>query len=274
MRKLLLLASLPFFLLPIAQGQYLEVGAFTGISFYSGDLQHQTLELKEGNMAYGFFTRYNFSYRFSAKLHYYKGRISAKDENSSTHAHRNLHFQSDIHEIGLQGEFNLMPQRWDYSDKIAIYLFGGVSTFTFNPQAYGDEGWVDLQPLGTEGQGLPQYPDRQPYQLREFAIPFGVGMKLFANDFVNIGIELGARKTFTDYLDDVGNTYPDIVALAEVNPTAAAFSYRGDPRRASRKEGGPRGNPEFQDWYFFTGLTFSFNLFGYSPTTSEYRGIF
>ncbi len=273
MRKLLLLTSFQLLLLSV-NAQYLELGAFTGLSFYSGDLQHQAVELKEANLAFGFFTRYNFSHRLSAKLHYYKGRISAKDQNSSSHASRNLHFQSSVQELGIQGEFNVMPERWDYSDKVAVYIFGGVSAFTFNPQAYGDNGWVDLQPLGTEGQGMAQYPDRQKYNLQQIAIPLGVGFKIFTNEFTNVGFEMGARRTFTDYLDDVSTSYPDLAQLAESNPTAATYSYRGDPQRAAGKTGDRRGNPDSQDWYFFSGLTFSFNLFGYSPTTSEYRGVF
>lgn len=273
MRKLLLLSVFQLSLV-FAHAQYLEVGGFAGVSFYSGDLQHQMLELKESNMAYGFFSRYNFTHRLSAKVHYYKGQISGKDQNSSARAGRNLHFQSDVQELGLQGEFNIMPKSWDYSDKVAIYVFGGISGFMFNPQAVLDDEWTDLQPLGTEGQGSAQYPERNKYSLHQLAIPMGIGLKIFTNEFTNVGIEMGVRRTFTDYLDDVSTNYPDLGALAETNPTAAALSYRGPVSKAAQRSGGQRGNSEVNDMYFFSGVTFSFNLFGYSTTTSEYLGIF
>jgi hypothetical protein len=42
------------------------------------------------------------------------------------------------------------------------------------------------------------------------AIPFGIGAKMNVSKKVGIGLEWGPRKTFTDYLDDVSGTYPDV----------------------------------------------------------------
>lgn len=250
-----------------SQAQYLEIGGFAGVSMYSGDLQFQLLETKESNLAFGAFARYNFTHRLSAKLHYYKGTISGKDQNSDRHISRNLDFQSDIREIGLQGEFNVIPEDWDMYDRLAVYVFTGVSGFMFNPQSVYNDEWVDLQPLATEGQ-------TDKYSLQQIAIPLGFGLKFAASDFTNVGFEMGMRKTFTDYLDDVSTQYPDIVALGEKNPTAAALSYRGD-LDPSKVQGRKRGNPDKKDWYFFTGVTFSINLIGYSTTgNNEYNGIF
>lgn len=255
------------------QAQYLEVGGFAGVSMYSGDLQFQIIEVKESNLAFGAFARYNFTHRISAKAHFYSGTISGKDQNSNNPYVRNLHFQSDIKEIGLQGEFNLLPEGWNMSERMAIYAFTGISGFRYNPRAIYDEKWVDLQPLGTEGQGMEGEPEK--YKLHQFAIPLGVGIKVFTNEFANVGFEMGMRKTFTDYLDDVSTDYPNLQALGEENPTAAALSYRGNhPNKASRV-GKKRGNPDKKDWYFFSGITVSINLFGYATTGSnEYNGIF
>ena len=89
--------------------------------------------------------------------------------------------------------------------------------FNFNPQArkfdtntpFDNDGnltnneWLDLQPLGTEGQYSSQYPEKDPYQLIQFAIPVGIGFKVSLSEKFSMAIEYGLRKTFTDYIDDV-----------------------------------------------------------------------
>lgn len=266
MKKSLLLFSFLFTVL-FSNAQYLEVGGFAGVSMYNGDLQFQFVETKESNLAFGAFARYNFTHRIAAKAHFYKGTISGKDANSDYSISRNLYFQSDVKEIGIQGEYNLVPRDWNLYDRMAIYAFTGVSGFMFNPKAVHNNQWVELQPLATEGQ-------TELYSLKQLAIPMGIGLKLFASEYTNVGIEMGLRKTFTDYLDDVSTVYPDVAALAETNPTAAALSYRG-PRDPSTVEGAIRGNPDKKDWYFFSGITFSFNLFGYATHGSnQQNGIF
>ncbi|MEO8734182.1 MAG: hypothetical protein ABI373_07615, partial [Flavobacteriales bacterium] len=52
---------------------------------------------------------------------------------------------------------------------LGFYLFAGVGAFHFNPQAQYKGNWVDLRPLGTEGQGLPGGPVE--YSLTGVCIP-------------------------------------------------------------------------------------------------------
>ncbi len=71
--------------------------------------------------------------------------------------------------------------------------------FSFNPQARNvdplaenKDHWYDLQPLGTEGQGLTGQPVL--YSLTSFSIPFGLGLKVnFLRNF-SFGAEWGMRK--------------------------------------------------------------------------------
>jgi hypothetical protein len=60
--------------------------------------------------------------------------------------------------------------------------------------------------LSTEGQGI--YPDKKPYSLWQPTIPFGGGVKFAITENLRIGFEIGLRKLFTDYLDDVSTSYP------------------------------------------------------------------
>ena len=71
-------------------------------------------------------------------------------------------------------------------------------------------------------------------------------------------MEYGVRKTFTDYLDDVGSDrFVDKVKLAEyASPLTVALSNRNLDGSAY----GPRGNSQTNDWYFIYGFTFTIRL--------------
>ena len=53
---------------------------------------------------------------------------------------------------------------------------------------------VDLQELGTEGQGTTLFPDRDKYSLIQYAIAMGGGFKIAVNPSFNIILEYGAEK--------------------------------------------------------------------------------
>src|SRR5207249_6493504 len=116
-----------------------------------------------------------------------------------------------------------------------------------------------------EGEGLPQYPDRKSYSLTQLALPFGGGIKCALNDNLRVGIELGLRKLFTDYLDDVSSNYADANdLLAAKGQQAVDLAYRGDEVPGGNPtypaKGAQRGSSALKDWYYLTGLTLSFRL--------------
>ena len=83
---------------------------------------------------------------------------------------------------------------------------------------------------------------------------------------IGIGIEVGARKTFTDYLDDVSTVYPDPVALRSNNGNLAvalsdrSFSSRDTLMVLTGIKGKQRGNSFDKDWYLFGGITLYFRV--------------
>jgi hypothetical protein len=103
--------------------------------------------------------------------------------------------------------------------------------------------------LRTEGQGLPDFPERKEYKLTQLCIPFGIGARFRVSDQFSIGAEIGFRKLFTDYLDDVSNTYVDPIKLSQASgPKAIEISYRGDEVGSHYNPYPPhgtiRGNPK------------------------------
>lgn len=258
---ILFLFSLPLF----AVGQNLEVGVMVGASGYQGDLSPDKSIFSTSSLhaSFGFFGRLHQNRFLSYRLNFAYGTVSGDDANSvaENRRRRNLSFRSSILELGLLGEFNILG-----SDKrLSPYVFGGVALYHFNPQTEIQGRFVELQPLGTEGQGMPNFPNK--YSKTQFAIPMGVGLKYAINDRFNVGLEFGLRKLFTDYLDDVSGSYVNFNELLVGNGSLAASlgdrtgEFLGtDPVQRTTGTTG-RGNPDNKDWYFMSGVTLSYNLF-------------
>ncbi len=119
-----------------------------------------------------------------------------------------------------------------------------------------------MQPLGTEGQGLNGAASHRKYKLVQISIPFGVGVKTNLAKNIGLSIEWGMRKTFTDYLDDVSQSYYDPKALTAAHgPTSALLSDKSignDPNYTNT--GRQRGNPTTKDWYSFAGIALTIKL--------------
>jgi len=182
------------------------------------------------------------------------GRISANDKNNKERSlvARNLNFKSDIIEGSLCVEINLFdPDRFEGIP----YLFAGVGVFYFNPYTYDkNNNKTFLRPLGTEGQGLDEYPDRRMISMPQFCIPFGGGWKLRLNEKYDVIYEVGIRYLFTDYLDDVSTNYVDPqTLLLERGRKEVELAYR-QSTMLPIIEGVKRGNPESKDWYYMTGI--------------------
>jgi len=236
--------------------QYFEVGTVLGTSNYIGDVSDQRLSMEEFHGLVGLFGRYNATKYLSIKSSLLKGSISGSDASSRSARlrERNLSFRSDILEFSVTSEVNFTPFNIRDQKTGVPYFFTGIALAYFNPQAQMRGAWYDLQPLKTEGKA---------YRRTTVAVPFGLGMKFNVSYKLNFGLEVGARRTFTDYLDDVSTYYPDIVELRSTTPMTAALSYRTPEMTGEFKEnpmGAERGNPSNKDWYFFGGVTISVNL--------------
>ena len=245
--------------------QSLHLDLYAGIANYQGDLQNKRFDLEQSKPAIGLGLSYDITNRITirAAANYIKVSGSdATDDKAKNVLFRNLRFKSTVLEAQLAVEYNFL----DIEERgFSPYIFGGLAVFHFNPYTIDSAGSkVYLRALATEGQGLLRYPEKSLYANNEFAIPFGGGLKLALTDKLQVGIEIGLRKLFTDYLDDVSGTYADSGFLAAARgPQAAALAYRGseiNPNASYPAEGSTRGNSKTKDWYFTTGLKISYSL--------------
>jgi hypothetical protein len=75
---------------------------------------------------------------------------------------------------------------------------------------------------------------------------------------VRVGVEMGYRKLFTDYLDDVSTVYVDQNALlAAKGQTAVDLAYRGDEVGSGAYPAAktPRGGSGVKDGYYYMAAT-------------------
>jgi uncharacterized protein DUF6089 len=185
---------------------------------------------------------------------------------------RNIHFRSPIIEFSTQVEYSIIKEKVGHrynlrrgkkfslqALKVNTYIFAGVAGFYFNPKAKDIDGnWVALQPLGTEGQGV--IPTREKYKRFQMAVPLGFGFKYNITRTIGIGLEYGARITFTDYIDDVSTTYVDPAIFGD-NDLARSLA---DPSLGEipglSAANSQRGNPGDDDFYMFTLISINYKL--------------
>lgn len=254
----MLSALLFIFIFSSLQAQVIDLGINFGASFYSGDLASSDLRqmVQESRPAVGVFCRLANSRKFSTRFNLnYLGLMG--DDARSPYPERMLNFRTNVWEFNVVGESHMIRIRHTEHSASFPYLFGGVGLYHFNPKAEVDGDLVELQPLGTEGQGLPGY--GEPYKRLQFNIPFGAGIK-FVNRRFTFGFEAGARYLFTDYLDDVSNVTVNHRELFEGNGPLAA-------RLSNPQLGGDEGiardyrrGSAYKDWYYMMNITLSYNF--------------
>lgn len=247
----------------LAFSQPWQANFYGGLADYQGDLIYK--RFSNINPGLGLGLSYQLSPHFTVRGAATYLRLKAGDaqtDASKNFYSRNLEFTSNVWEAQLALEYNFL----DIEERgFSPYVFAGIAAYHFNPFVKDSTGSkIFLRSLGTEGQGLPQYPDKKLYGNNQFAIPFGGGLKLALSPQIELGIELGLRKLFTDYLDDVSGTYADSAILAAARgPLAAAYAYRTDENIGAPgypAEGSIRGNQKQKDWYYFTAFRISYNF--------------
>jgi opacity protein-like surface antigen len=208
-----ILALLP--LLGMAQ-QPLEAGLFLGVANYQGDLTLQTApRMSESNFAAGLAARTQLDEVLGVRASLLYGKLSGSDANYESRAKRAYNFSTTVIELSAVGEWEpLRRSRGSFSDgfaqRLSPYLFGGLGLALIN-----------VKPDFSSDSNPGVIKDRSAdYSDLQFSIPLGLGLKIGIDDWWTVGLELGTRATFTDYLDGISQA----------------------------------GEPGTKDWYLFGGI--------------------
>ncbi|MEM6963699.1 MAG: DUF6089 family protein [Bacteroidota bacterium] len=259
-------AVLPF----LSFSQDSEIGLIFGATGYSGDITPTSKMLSTGNhhASLSIFGRLDFNRFVAGRASLMFGKISSSDADARSEAlrARNLSFQSNLTELAGIIEINPLGTN-SMGYRFQPYVYGGVAFFHFKPEANYSGQLVELQPLGTEGQGMDGFGEK--YRLNQISIPMGIGVKYRITERINLGFDIGLRKTFTDYLDDVSGTYVNYNELLAGNGSVAAAlgNRQGELIEPGTEPvlvetGAQRGNPDNKDWYYNAGVTLSYTFFG------------
>ncbi|WP_284651604.1 type IX secretion system protein PorG [Flavobacterium terrisoli] len=204
----------------ILNAQINEIGVFLGGSNFIGDVG-KTNYISPNEPAFGILYKWNKSPRHSYRFSYMQSSISGNDLDSEVPA-RNLRgysFKNNIKEFTAGMEFNFFDFNLHeiLKRKFTPYVFTGLSYFAY------DELYV------VNGE------TKKDYTESTFAIPMIVGVKTNVASHFVLGLEVGARYTFTDNLD---GSFPK-------NENLAPLKF---------------GNVNSKDWYVFTGLTLTYTF--------------
>ena len=277
-----------------------EIGLNFGPTFFLGDLGGKvgkgTTFIKDLNyqltklMKGAFISIYPnewLGFRLAGQYTYVEGIdsiISTHGVDELWRKQRNLDFKSNMWEVYGAVEFfplqYIRREDYDYDPRFRPYIFGGVGLYHFNPKGSlkdqnGNVTWHELQPLHTEGQGFPEYPERKNYKLTQINLPYGAGFKYLVSGNINLGLELLYRKTFTDYMDDVSTRYikqdefdknlsaADALIARKISDKTVGIVTPGVFRSAP---GNQRGNPKQDDAYFSFLLKLGVRLGGGDDT--------
>ena len=275
MRKLFL--SFVFVILSVFGGYsqyYVDYGFSVGASNYLGEFGggegtrrdgFVDMKLNYTQWTLGGFYRYRVSNRFGVKGALSYIRLSGDDAKTDNPARRarNLNFKNDMFELTLNGELyiykvNDVGRTGRYSTDFNLYLYGGVGLFYSNPKGQTDAGdWVSLKPLQTEGVS---------YSSFNFTLPLGIGFYYTINRQYRLGMEIGWRTTFTDYIDDASTVYTTSYDGISNKTTQALIDEINDEdvQLHHFKEGSKRGDPEHDDAYATATINFSWAIRGRS----------
>ncbi|WP_203296218.1 type IX secretion system protein PorG [Luteirhabdus pelagi] len=210
-----------------AFSQTYEVGAMLGGSNFIGDVG-RTNYIAPNDLAFGGIFKWNRSARHSFRGSVLIANISGDDSesNDERRQQRGYTFENTVTEISLGLEYTF----WEfnmYNGKPAStpYLYTGLTYSWFDALYYPGEG-TEIQSYDGDSA---------------VAIPMVVGYKATLGRRFVVGFEIGARYTFSDALD---GSYP-----SKGQPSTEAFRF---------------GNTNSDDWYVFTGITFTVT-FGRKP---------
>ncbi|MCR6719778.1 MAG: DUF6089 family protein [Chitinophagaceae bacterium] len=250
-------------LVQTSHAQEWQAEFLAGAALYNGDLSQKALNVRAIRPTFNLNIKYEFYYLvLRAGISYTRLVGSDKYNKDPYLRNRNLSFYNNVWEASLVAEYNLVEPELFYAYP---YIMAGVGVFRHDPYAFDNEGnKVRLQPLNTEGQGLPQYPKRKKYSLTQACLPVGIGWKWRVNEKFDLAYELSYRLLFTDYLDDVSTTYVRTDWLRnEYGPKSAEMSNRATPVPGNNHVPGPgdqRGNPDVKDNYITSGVKLIMHL--------------
>ena len=202
-----------------------EVGGGLGTFTYTGDLR-RTYSFTQSKFAATVFYRSNISKVISFRTALTGGKIGATEKPiDAFSSKRAASFNLFLLEASTAFEYHFLNWRDDVRRlRYTPYLFAGVALFGISGNPSKNAAYSNVQ----------------------MCIPFGGGMKYVINPKYYLSFEIGIRKTFFDYLDNI----------SDGNTQFKNYQY---------------GSFSDTDNYFFTGLTLTYTFYDIPCPSNPYK---
>ncbi len=192
--------------------QNFEIGLTLGFNSYSGDIDVANSQiLPSSRPAIGLVGKYRLTDNFVLRGHVLRGKLGASEKNhpETWRQQRGFSFTSKMTELAAVLEWTFYTKgNW------TAYAFGGLGATFFNPNTdYNEPNPYVYSDINVDSKAN--------YKKVTPIIPLGFGLKYQLPRNFNVSLDIGYRKTFTDYLDGISKL----------------------------------GNPKRPDGYVFSGLT-------------------
>lgn len=205
---------------------------------------------------------------FSFGLNFLATHLYANDAYSKQdfQKKRNLSVRTDLLEVDLVVEYRPFSRSKGFN---RFYVYSGVGGMYYQPKAKLNDDWYKLREMGTEGQYLAD--GKGPYAELQVVVPYGLGYKFRVAKSVSLIVDLGFRKTFTDYLDDVSTTYADPAALSATSSAISPAATLADRSANGMPVGTPRGNRDKDDSFHVVSIKLEYIFGGKSGNGCYYN---
>lgn len=252
------------------------VGDLNGLNETEANFMSDNLSFNNARLGISLDYRYSFKDYVSIGVNYNHTRIAGEDLNSVSavkydaawyRRNRNLSFQNSVNQLYV--DFRVEPlrfiEKWDDQNAwiVSPYASLGLGALYHNPTAILNNKSYELQPIGTEGQGLPGYGNK--YGKLVVIIPMDFGVRFYEpNRKFAISAGLSYVFSYSDYLDDVSTNYPNYSLIqSSYDPQTAATiialanrsTYGSDQFIAAAGE--QRGDSQDNDNIISTQIKFS-----------------
>ena len=228
-------AGSAFFCASVSAQNTSEVGIGLGATNYRGEVSPD-YQLQNNRPALTVFYRKDVSVPITLRGSLTAGFLRAADDNVTgenggvppLQNYRQVNTKGSLLEASMVVEYNFLDYRYR-TDKLHFtpYLFAGLAAFYANTTTVSNN-----QTLGGEFS--------RDGSMLGFSIPAGAGLKYALSEHLNLGLEVGVRKAFTDQLDHLSEQDPLLV------------------------------NVHDQDWYYYSGVSLSYTFYKI-PCPSQYK---
>lgn len=217
-----------FFATPVLAQHTSEVGIGVGATNYKGEVSPQ-LQWQNSRPALTIFYRRDVSVPVTLRASLTTGFLRATDANvegvnggtAPLQSYRQLHLSGGLIEAAGVVEYNFLDyhtRKNQHRLHVSPYLFAGLGLYYVSTTVTSDNAALQAD-FNRKGPKV------------GIAIPAGAGLKVALNEYFNLGLEMGVRKTFTDQLDHTGDQTPLLV------------------------------NSHDQDWYYYSGVSLSYTFY-------------